>query len=110
MAGVSAQQTYDEIAAAITDGHRVVASKMFGMPTLKVGGKAFAGLYQDAMTFKLGPADLEPARRLPGAASFDPAGMGRPMKEWVMIGLEGRSQWRGLAEKALKHVGARAGK
>ncbi|HLQ62903.1 MAG TPA: hypothetical protein VK131_13670 [Candidatus Acidoferrales bacterium] len=108
MAGGSAQAAYDEIAAQITDGHRVVAAKMFGMPTLKVGGKAFAGLFRDSMTFKLAPADLEAARRLPGAGIFDPAGMGRPMREWVRIGLQDRTHWRSLAEKALKHVGATA--
>ncbi len=106
--GEKARVAYDQIAAAITDGHRVVASKMFGMPTLKVGGKAFAGLFGESMTFKLSAAELEQARKLPGAASFDPAGMGRPMKDWVRVGLEGNSHWLGLAEKALKHVGATA--
>ena len=73
----TAQQDYDAIAAEITDGHEIVASKLFGMPTLKVRGKAFAGLFGEAMSFKLSPPDLEAALRLPGAGSFDPSGMGR---------------------------------
>ena len=103
MAG-SAQQDYDAIGAAITDGHEIVASKLFGMPTLKVRGKAFAGLYGEAMSFKLSPADLEAAMRLPGAGSFDPSGMGRPMGGWALVSLEGRTHWRALSEQALRFV------
>src|SRR4029077_2206870 len=62
---LNAQQRYDSIAAEITDGHQVVASKMFGMPTLKVGGKAFAGLFGESMSFKLGGDELAAANRLP---------------------------------------------
>jgi hypothetical protein len=100
----SAQQDYDAIAAEITDGHEIVASKLFGMPTLKVRGKAFAGLFGEAMSFKLSPADLEAALRVPGAGTFDPSGMGRPMGGWAMVTTEGRSHWRGLAEQALRFV------
>ena len=53
--GASAQQDYDAVAAEITDGHEIVASKLFGMPTLKVRGKAFAGLFGESMSFKLAP-------------------------------------------------------
>lgn len=101
---VSAQQDYDAIAAAITDGHEIVASKLFGMPTLKVRGKAFAGLFGESMNFKLSPADLEAALRLPGAGSFDPSGMGRPMGGWVLVTVGGRAKWRELAEQALRFV------
>jgi hypothetical protein len=100
----SAQEDYDAIAAEITDGHEIVASKLFGMPTLKVRGKAFAGLFGEAMSFKLAPADLEVALRLPGAGSFDPSGMGRPMGGWAMVTAEGRAHWRGLSEQALRFV------
>jgi hypothetical protein len=100
----AAQQDYDAIAAEITDGHEIVASKLFGMPTLKVRGKAFAGLYGESMSFKLAPADLEAAMRLPGAGSFDPSRMGRPMGGWVMVTGEGREHWRRLAEQALGFV------
>ena len=100
----SAQQDYEAIAAEITDGHEIVASKLFGMPTLKVRGKAFAGLFGESMSFKLSPPDLEAAMRLPGAGSFDPSGMGRPMGGWAMVTLDGRAHWRELAELALRFV------
>jgi hypothetical protein len=106
----SAQQDYEAVAAEITDGHEIVASKLFGMPTLKVRGKAFAGLFGESMSFKLSPADLEAANRLPGAGSFDPSGMGRPMGGWVMVTGEGRAHWRELAEKALRFVSETAPK
>jgi hypothetical protein len=107
---MAAQQDYDAIAAEITDGHEIVASKLFGMPTLKVRGKAFAGLFGEAMSFKLSPADLEAANRLPGAGTFDPSGMGRPMGGWVMVTAAGRGHWRQLAEQALGFVSATAPK
>src|ERR1700716_2809472 len=66
----AAQQDYDAIAAEITDGHEIVASKLFGMPTLKVRGKAFAGLFGEAMSFKLSPDDLAAAMKVPGAGTF----------------------------------------
>jgi len=101
---VNAQERYDSIAAEITDGHQVVASKMFGMPTLKVGGKAFAGLFGESMSFKLGGVELAAANRLPGAGPFDPSGMGRAMGGWVLVKGEGAEHWLGLAEQALAHV------
>jgi hypothetical protein len=106
----SAQKDYEAIAAEITDGHEIVASKLFGMPTLKVRGKAFAGLFGESMSFKLSPADLEVAMRLPGAGSFDPSGMGRPMGGWVMVTLAGRAHWHELAGKALRFVSETAPK
>jgi hypothetical protein len=104
----SAQEDYAAVAAEITDGHEIVASKLFGMPTLKVRGKAFAGLFGESMSFKLAPTDLEAAMRLPGAGSFDPSGMGRPMGGWVMVTIAGRAHWRQLAEQALRFVSATA--
>ena len=64
---MAARETYDRIAAEITDGHEVIASQMFGMPVLKVRGKAFAGLHRgEVMTFKLPAPELESAKLLPG--------------------------------------------
>jgi hypothetical protein len=101
---VNAKESYDSIAAEITDGQEVVASKMFGMPTLKVRGKAFAGLFGDSMSFKLRPDDLEQAMKLPGAGPFDPSGMGRAMGGWVLVKPAGQDSWLQLAERALAYV------
>jgi hypothetical protein len=94
------QRRYDVIAAGL-EGAGVKASSMFGMPTLKRDGKAIGGLWGDAMTFKLAPDALADALRLEGARQFDPSGLGRPMKAWVVIPLEQSGEWERLAQLAL---------
>jgi hypothetical protein len=94
------QRRYDVIAAGL-EGAGVKASSMFGMPTLKRDGKAIGGLWGDAMTFKLAPDALADALRLEGARQFDPSGLGRPMKAWVVIPLEQSEEWERLAQLAL---------
>ena len=44
---------------------------------LKAGDKVFAGTFGDAMTFKLGPDDLEQARATKGVEPFDRCGAAR---------------------------------
>jgi hypothetical protein len=78
-------------------------SQMFGMPVLKAGDKVFAGTFGDAMTFKLGPDDLERARALTGVEPFEPM-KGRPMKEWVLVPLEHATRWSDLAERAFTYL------
>jgi hypothetical protein len=78
-------------------------SKMFGMPVLKAGDKVFAGTFGDAMTFKLGPEDLQRARSQSGVVSFEPM-KGRPMKEWVLVPLAHARRWPDLAERAFGYV------
>lgn len=94
---------YDAIAAALTKKGSVEASQMFGMPTLKVKGKAFAGLFKDAMVFKLKGVHHAAALALSGAKLFDPMG-GRPMKEWVQVPKQHASAWVKLAERARDYV------
>jgi hypothetical protein len=78
-------------------------SQMFGMPVLKAGAKVFAGTFGDAMTFKLGPEDLEKARTQSGVEAFEPM-KGRPMKEWVLVPLAHARRWQDLAERAFAYV------
>ena len=94
------QRRYDEVAAGL-EGAGVKASSMFGMPTLKLNGKAIGGLWGDAMTFKLAPDALANALRIEGAQPFDPSGMGRAMKAWVVIPLAQSGEWERLARLAL---------
>jgi hypothetical protein len=94
------QRRYSEIAAGL-EGAGVKASSMFGMPTLKLHGKAIGGLWGDAMTFKLGPDALAEALRIEGAHQFDPSGLGRPMKAWVVVPLSQSGEWERLARLAL---------
>ncbi len=82
----------------------VSVAKMFGMPSLRAGGKAFAGVYGDAMVFKLGGEAHAAALGLKGAQLFDPSGMGRAMKEWVFVPPAHAKRWAGLAEQARVYV------
>jgi hypothetical protein len=101
---MAAKPEYDRIAAEITDGHEIVASQMFGMPVLKVRGKAFAGLHKgENMTFKLPPAELERAQRLPGGGPFEPM-EGRTMGGWAQVSTASEKEWRPLAGQALAYV------
>jgi len=94
---------YEGVAARLA-AQGVKASSMFGMPTLKLDGKALAGLYGDAMTFKLRDDALADALRLHGAHLFDPSGMGRPMKAWVVVPVAHAHEWERLAGLAVAAV------
>ena len=95
------QRRYDVIAAGL-EGAGVKASTMFGMPTLKLNGKAIGGLWGDAMTFKLVPDAVAQALSLAGVQLFDPSGMGRPMKAWVVVPAAQAPEWQRLAQLALR--------
>ena len=97
------RQRYDSLAQQLATSSGVTAGQMFGMPTLKAGSKAFAGLFQDAMVFKLSGAAHATALGLPGAHLFDPSGM-RPMKEWVVVPANHAGEWEALARAALDYV------
>jgi len=84
-------------------GRGATRSQVFGMPVLKAGDKVFAGTFGDAMTFKLGPDDLEQARALTGVEPFEPM-QGRPMKEWVLVPLAHAKRWSDLAERAFRYL------
>jgi hypothetical protein len=98
-----AARTYDAIAASLTKTRGVEASAMFGMPTFKVNGKAFAGLAGDAMIFKLSGAHHAAALVLSGAHLFEPMA-GRPMKEWVQVPIAHAVAWSVLAKRARDYV------
>jgi hypothetical protein len=101
----SAQEQYEFIGNELAARTGVKVSKMFGMPVLKINGKAFAGFSEGEMTFKLKLKSEEHAHALglSGAHLFDP-GMGRPMKEWVQVPVEHSAEWLDLAEKAMEYV------
>jgi hypothetical protein len=102
---------YEAVADDITATSPATRGQMFGMPCLKNEvGKAFAGYFGEAMVFKLPPSPREEALALPGARLFDPSGMGRPMKEWVVVPAEHAERWPELAREALRNLdGARKG-
>jgi hypothetical protein len=101
----STKQLFDTIAKALAV-RGAVSGAMFGMPTLKAGPKAFAGIFGDSLVFKLSGQAHADACKLKGAKAFDPSGMGRPMKEWVVVPATHAKLWPALAEDAFAFVGS----
>jgi len=96
---------FDHIANMLALRPGVSRSKMFGMPSVKVNGKAFVGLSQDKMVFKLPEAERLTALKLAGARLFEPMA-GRAMREWVEVpvGRIPEDTLQQLAEAALFYV------
>jgi hypothetical protein len=105
-----ARRTFEDLAEELA-GSGAVASQMFGMPTLKVSGKAFAGIPgSGGMVFKLSADDVQASLRLTGAELFDPGGMGRPMREWVVVPSSHATRWPELGRAACAYVAATGAK
>ena len=97
-------EVFQDVVRQLVETHHAVAGKMFGMPSVNIGGKACAGLYQEAMVFKLGGEAHASALALQGAHLFDPSGMGRAMKEWVVVPVAHSARWPELGRHALDYV------
>lgn len=94
---------WEELVAEVTARHPLHESKMFGMPCLKrESGKVVAGHWKDGgLTVKLtDEAAREQALELPGVELFDP-GMGRVMREWVLVPEALSDEWLRLVERAV---------
>ncbi|MBI3509899.1 MAG: hypothetical protein HY064_04495 [Bacteroidetes bacterium] len=85
----------------------VAMGQMFGMPIIKVNGKALAGLHGKAMVFKLTGETHASALKLKGAQLFEPM-KGRPMKEWVVLPATHNNRWEEFAKSALAYVRKKA--
>ena len=96
--------TWDELVDDVTAAHPdLKPGQMFGMPCLKrSNGKVVAGHWKDGgLTVKLtDEAAREEALAIDGAELFDP-GMGRPMREWVLVPEAQHDRWRDLVERAV---------
>ncbi len=97
-----AEKQYKEIAALLAESDGAVSSQMFGMPVLKIRGKAFTGLLEDALVFKLNGEAHTQAIALTGAKLFEPM-LGRPMKEWVVVPVKNATHWAQLAKDAMEY-------
>lgn len=96
--------TWDELVEDVTAAHpELKPGSMFGMPCLKrPDGKVVAGFWKDGgITVKLtDEAARDEALALEGVDLFDP-GMGRKMREWVLVPAGQSSHWRSLVERAV---------
>jgi len=101
------RREYDRIAERFALETGATPGQMMGMPTLFFEGKAFAGLFGEAMVFKLEGEAHTAALAEPGAVLFDPSGMGRPMKAWIQVPSADASAWPRLADQALGALRAR---
>jgi hypothetical protein len=101
----TSERAYEKLVADLS-GHGVTAGQMFGKPTLKVGTKSVACLYNEGMAFKLtnGTDEHTEALALPGANLFDPSGTGRAMKDWVWVPVDHRTHWLEYADAAVQRV------
>lgn len=96
--------SWDDLVETVTERHpEVTPGKMFGMPCLKrANGKVVAGHWKSGgVTVKLVDESVRTtALALPGVDLFDP-GMGRAMKEWVLVPAAQADRWLELVEQAL---------
>lgn len=98
---------YGEVVQTLLSDPRVSEANMFGMPALKIGGKAFAGLWKKQLVVKIGVPRVQELLQAKAGRQFDPSGMGRPMKEWIAIKepeSNTKKRWLELAEEAKAFV------
>jgi len=72
---------FDEVAVRHPAAQR---RKMFGYPSLFVGGNLATGLFEDGWFVRLPDDGVAEAMALPGATGFSPM-PGRAMKGWVLL-------------------------
>jgi hypothetical protein len=90
---------YREVAEVLLEDPEVSEAPMMGMPSLRVGRKAFGGVFEGKLVVKIGrerAAELIAAGR---AEPFDPSGRNRPMKDWAQVP-EPVADWLELASEA----------
>ncbi len=107
---MDAESAFDSLAAEFSRAGAVTA-KMFGARAITLRKKAFACLQADAIAFKLDVGSPEHTRALaiPGAGLWDPSGMGRPFKDWVLAPAVDGPVLTELAESALTGLAATLG-
>lgn len=98
VAGMTVEERFDALAERWTAAGATRA-KMFGSACLKSRGKVFATLFQGRLVLKL-PRERVAALTAAGKGEpFDP-GMGRLMREWVVLAESADAAWDDLTAEA----------
>lgn len=100
---VTEDEHFDDIADDLA-GYGVSAGKMFGARALVLDGKAVACLKGSVFAVKLGAGSAahQAAMALPEATLFDPAGKGRPFKDWVALPASQAKHWLPTVETVVR--------
>ena len=67
----------------------------------------YVGLYKKSLAVKIGVERVQELLATKAGHKFDPSGMGRPMKEWVVVREPASAavkKWLALAEEAKSFV------
>jgi len=91
--------SYEAVVEELCADPAVERTQMMGMPSVKLAGKLFAGVWDGDLVVKLGRTRVEELVAAGRAAAFDPSGRGRPMKDWALVP-EPADDWLALAEEA----------
>ena len=81
------QEIEDRVSRIVSGWKNTDARKMFGGVCHLLDGKMFSGVYKDFLILRLGESGSKDTLELPFVRPFDITG--KPMKGWVMIGMEG---------------------
>ncbi len=98
---------FKSVVEVLASDPQVKLSNWFGFPCAKLDDKPFAALYDESLVVKLGQPRVQKMLKAKEGKKFDPSGMGRPMKEWVVITVSesaARQKWLELAEEAKSFV------
>lgn len=100
-----AEKLFEASVQRLLANPNVIRAKMFGAPTLKVGGKVFACLFKGKLVLKLPKERVAAIVGSGKGEHFDP-GMGRLMKEWVSLENPAEQEFEDLVAEALDFVAA----
>ena len=92
-------EPFEAVVAELCADPAVERTQMMGMPSVKLGGKLFCGVWDGELVVKLGRERVGELAAAGRAVAFDPSGRGRPMKDWALVA-EPADDWLALAEEA----------
>src|SRR5262245_44104756 len=96
----------DRIRQGLARKKNIEEKKMFGCICFFLNGNALAGVWKDGLIARLGTDEAELALREPHVRVFDITG--RPMRNWVVVELEGveaDDQLKEWIKRAVNFVG-----